>query len=209
MVSKRGQKSGTRSKKEKVANPKLSPDDAFLVFADLQVGIVDLPLANSAKDLVRAAKGLARLGEIFDIPTLTLSIPKRGGGRAVIIPEITETRSKYKHLERTAPDSFENAAIRKAIADSGRNTLVVCGIATEIAVHWLVLSGLANGYRVYVVADACGGLSVRSEEAAFRRFEAAGAVMTSVASFASEISGDFTKPIGRAAIDVVYDLIGV
>jgi len=82
-------------------------------------------------------------------------------------------------------------------------------VATEIAVHWLVLSGIANGYRVYVVADACGGLAVRSEEAAFRRFVAAGAVMTSVASFASEISGDFTKPIGRDAIDVVYDLIGV
>jgi nicotinamidase-related amidase len=31
--------------------------------------------------------------------------------------------------------------------------LIVCGVATEICVNWLVLSGLANGYSVYVVTS--------------------------------------------------------
>lgn len=208
MAGRQNQNSGTPERKGKVVNPKLSADDAILVFADIQAGIIDLPLTSSGRDILRAAKGLAKLGELFGIPTLALTIPKRGEGPAVIAPEITETRSAYKHVQRTTPDSFENAEFRKAIEDSGRGTLIVCGVATEIAVHWIVLSGIANGYRVYVVADACGGLGVRSEQAAFRRFDAAGAVMTSVVSLASEISGDFTRPIGRAAIDVVYEMIG-
>lgn len=194
--------------KGRVANPKLSPRDAIVIFADLQQGIVDLPLTVPAAELLRSAQGLARLAEIFDVPTIALTIPKRGVGPSIVIPQVTETRSKVTHLQRTTPDSFENDAIRAAIEATGRKTLVVCGVATEIVVQWLVLSGIANGYKVHVVVDACGGLGQRSEEAALRRFEAAGAVLTSLVSLAGEWSGDMSQPIGRDAIEVVYRHIG-
>jgi nicotinamidase-related amidase len=191
-----------------MVNPKLAHTDAVVVFADIQKNIVDLPLTVKPADLLPSVRGLARIAEIFDIPTFALSIPKRDGGEVQIVPEITETRKKVKHLQRTTPDSFENAGIRDALAATGRKTLVVCGIATEIVVHWLVVSGIANGYKVYVVVDACAGLGARSEEAAWRRFESVGAVMTSVVSLAGELSGDMSQPVGREAIGVVYELIG-
>ena len=190
-------------------NPKLSPHDAVVIFADLQVGIVDLPLTVPGARLARFAGGLARLAELFDIPTIALTIPKRGtSGLSVVIPEITTTRSKYQHIQRTRPDSFENADIVNAIQATGRRTLIVCGVATEIVVHWLVLSGLANGYKVQVVVDVCGGLSARSEEAALRRFVAAGAIMTSVYTLSGEFAGDMSQPLGLDTIGVCYDLIG-
>ncbi|WP_028997948.1 isochorismatase family protein [Azohydromonas australica] len=86
-------------------------------------------------------------------------------------------------------------------------TLIVGGVATEIVVQWLVLSGIARGYCVHLVVKACGGLSERSEAAALRRSEAGGAVMTSVVALAGESSGDFTVPPGSEAIAVVYQLI--
>jgi hypothetical protein len=190
-------------------DPKLSSSEAVFVFADLHKGIVELPLTTTPAELLRAVEGLATLAELFDIPTFALSIPKLTGEEPEIVPELSGVRKHYKHLQRTSPDAFEHEAIRDAIASTGRRTLVVSGIATEVVVHWLVISGLANGYRVYVVADACGGLGVRSEEAAFRRFVAAGAIMTSVASLAGELAGDFTRPIGRAAVEVIYKMIGV
>lgn len=193
---------------DRKVNSKLDPNDALLIFGDLQSGIVDLPLTVDPRALLNSAKGLAQLGKIYQIPALAFTIPKRRGGRPVIAPEITETLDSYVHLERTTPDSFENEAIREAIAGSGRNTLIVCGVATEIVVQWLVLSGIANGYQVYLIVDACGGLGERSEAAALRRFEAAGVIMSSVVSLAGELSGDFSKPIGQAAIDVVYELVG-
>jgi nicotinamidase-related amidase len=190
-------------------NPKLLHTDAVVIFADLQHGITDLPLTVPTSELLRSVHGLATLAEIFDIPTITLTIPKRGGGPSVVVPQITDTRSKFKHIQRTTPDSFENAEIREAIELTGRKTLILCGVATEIVVQWLVLSGIANGYKVHVVADACGGLGKRSEEASFRRFEAAGAVMTSVVSLSGELAGDMTLPIGKETIEVVYRHIGV
>ncbi|MFT3721673.1 isochorismatase family protein [Pseudorhodoferax sp.] len=190
-----------------VVNPKLQPSDAVVVFADVQTGIVNLPLTVEPARLLRSVQGLARLAELFDLPTLALTIPKRGGGEPEVVPQITQVRSRYQHLQRTTPDSFENTAIRDALSATGRRTLIVCGIATEIVVHWLTLSGIANGYRVYVVVDACAGLGERSEAAAFRRFEAAGAVMSSVVSLAGELAGDMTQPRGRDAVEVVYQLV--
>ncbi len=188
---------------------KLRPDEAVVIFGDFQTGIAELPLTVPAEGLRRSAWGLARLAEVFDMPTFAMSIPKADGRKAEIIPEITRTRTRYQQFLRTTPDSFEHEAFREAIEKTGRKVLIVCGIATEICLHWLVLSGIANGYRIYVVVDACGGLSARSEEAAFRRFEAAGAVMSSVVSLAGELAGDFvSSPAAGEAIAVVYRMIG-
>lgn len=190
-------------------DPKLSPSDAIFVFADIHAGIVDLPLTVPREELLRAVEGLAELAELFDIPSFALSIPSLTLKEVEFVPEVTEKRKKLTHLQRTSPDSFEHAAIRDAFAATGRKTLVVSGIATEVVVHWLVVSGRANGYNVYVVTDACGGLSTRSEQAALARFTSVGATMTSVAALAGELSGDFTRPLGRAAIEVVYKMIGI
>lgn len=187
---------------------KLNCDDAIIVLGDFQEGIVELSKTSPTETLRRACWGMARLAEIFDIPTIATRIPKHGGGEANLIPEITETRSKLTRVRRSVPDSFENADFVRAVEATGRRTLVVGGIASEICVHWIVLSGLARGYEVYVIVDACGGLSDRSEVAAFSRFEAAGAKMSSVVSLAGEISGDFTQGAGFEAIDVVRVMMG-
>jgi len=101
----------------------LSPDDALVIFADMQDGIVDLPLTMPVADLLRAAQGLARLAEIFDLPTLALTIPKRAGEKSVIVPEITGTPSSLRHIQRTTPDSFSNADVVEFLASTGRSTL--------------------------------------------------------------------------------------
>ncbi|MGE4238863.1 isochorismatase family protein [Ramlibacter sp.] len=190
-------------------DPKLSPDDAVVVFADLQTGILDLPMTRPATTLMRSAQGLARLAEIFDIPTIALCIPKRAGETPVISEEITGTRTKLRQIQRFTPDSFQNREFVDALEKTGRKTLVLSGVATEVAVHWLTVSGIANGYQAYVVADACGGVGEVSEAAAYRRFEQAGAVMTSVVSLASEFSGnlDMTKSPGKDAVEVIYQII--
>jgi hypothetical protein len=186
---------------------KLRPDEAIMVFGDLQVGITDLPLTIAESDLRRSASALARLADLFALPTIALCIPKGGDSSPRIIPEIVEHRSRFQQILRTRPDSFEVDDFRKAIAATGRKALIVCGVATEIVVQWLALSGIAHGYKVYLVLDACGGLAPRSEQASLRRLEAAGVVTTSVVSLAGELSGDFTAAPGSEAIALVYELI--
>ena len=167
-----------------------------------------MEFSRACVSVMEIGEGLAKLAELFDIPTLVITIPKRDSGELEVIPEILNTRTNYQHLPRTTPDSFDNDAIRDTLAKLGRSTLVVCGVATEIVVQWLVLSGRANGYEVHVVTDACGGLSTRTEEAALMRFTSVGAVMTSVASIAGELAGDMTRSPGKDAVEIIYEMIG-
>jgi molybdopterin-binding protein len=56
-----------------------------------------------------------------------------------------------------------------------------------------VLSALAEGYRVRVVADACGGLTQDSHWAALQRMQQAGAVLTSWLQVLLEFQRDWTR----------------
>lgn len=57
-----------------------------------------------------------------------------------------------------------------------------------------------------MVVDACGGLTERTEDAAWRRLVQSGVVLTSVASIAGQLAGDFTQPKGAQAFRIVYEM---
>ena len=97
--------------------------------------------------------------------------------------------------ERVLSDALGVSRItaRKAIAETGRRRLLVSGLLTEACVSFPVLSALAEGYEVFVVADACGGLTTASHELALRRMEAAGARMTSWIQVLLELQRDWTR----------------
>ncbi|MET7853658.1 isochorismatase family protein [Streptomyces avermitilis] len=54
------------------------------------------------------------------------------------------------------------------------------GVTSEIVVLHTALDAITAGFEVSVLLDACGGLSPRTEQAAFRQIEAAGGQITSV-----------------------------
>jgi hypothetical protein len=68
------------------------------------------------------------------------------------------------------------------------------GPLDRACVTFAVLSALANGYEVYVVADdACGGVTAASHELARRRMERAGAQLTSWIQVLLELQRDWTR----------------
>jgi nicotinamidase-related amidase len=69
-----------------------------------------------------------------------------------------------------------------------------------------VLDARAQGYEVLVPVDACGGMSQRTEGAALRQIEAAGAITTSVVSIATKLVPDFTTDLGRELFKIVQKL---
>jgi len=90
-------------------------------------------------------------------------------------------------------NAWEDDAARGAIEATKRRRLIVSGMLTEACVTFPVLSALSAGYEVYVVGDACGGLTPASHELALRRMEAAGARMTSWIQVLLELQRDWTR----------------
>jgi len=183
----------------------LDPAAVVILFADLQAGIIELATTVEPMRLRRAVSALAKLARLFDIPTIITTAPAKGGP-ARVTPEIAATLGELPQYARTTTDAFLHAATRDAITRTGRPTLLVAGVATEIIVQHSALSGAAHGLQVQVVADACGGLAARTEEAAFRRLAQAGVVTTSIGSIAGQLAGDFTQPLGGQALGILYEM---
>jgi nicotinamidase-related amidase len=185
----------------------LDPSQTVVLFADLQAGIIELSATNEVTRLRRAVSALAKLARLFDIPAVVTTAPGRDGA-ARVTPEIAAALGELPAHTRNTTDAFLHAPTRDAIISTGRRTLLVCGVATEIIVEHSALSAAAQGFQVQIVVDACGGLSPRTEDAALRRMTQAGIVTTSIASISGQLAGDFTQPKGGQAVGILYEMAG-
>lgn len=190
------------------SNSRINPQDAVILFADLQQGIVELSQTNPLGRLKSAVLGLAKLAKLMDLPAVVTGIQGQDGSPAKMLPEIAEGMGTLPTHHRTTCDSFLNQEIVAAIQATGRKTLLISGVATELAVQLAALTASDQGYRVYVVLDACGGVNERTEQAALLRMTKAGATTVSVMTLAGELAGDFSDPKAQQAIGILYAMAG-
>ena len=188
------------------SNSRIEPHDALILFADLQAGIVELTQTTALDQLKKAVRALAKLAKLFDIPVIVTGVRGEDGNAAKIIPQIGEIVGDLPTHHRTTCDSFLNPEIVSAVEGTGRKTLLMSGVATELAVQLPALSASDQGYRVYVVLDACGGMSERTEKAALLRLAKAGATTVSVIALAGELAGDFRDAKAQQAIGILYEM---
>lgn len=187
-------------------NSRIDPNDAIVLFADLQAGIVELTQTNPLPRLKAAVFALAQLAKLFEMPAIVSGIQGDDGSPAKVVGEIAMALGELPTHHRTTCDSMRNAEIVAAMEATGRRTLLISGVATELAVQLAALTGTDLGYKVFVVLDACGGMSERTEQAALLRMAHAGATTVSVMTLAGEIAGDFREPKAQQAIGILYGM---
>ena len=180
--------------------------DAIILFADLQTGIVELSQTNPLERLKRGVLALAKLAKLSGIPAVVSGVRGDDGNPSKMIPQIADGLGDLPTHHRTTCDSFLNEKIVAAVQSTGRKTLLISGVATELAVQLPALTASDLGYRVFVVLDACGGISERTEQAAIQRMAKAGATTVSVMTLAGELAGDFREAKAQQAIEILYEM---
>ena len=188
------------------ANSRIDPQDTVVLFADLQAGIVELTQTNPLPRLKASVLALGKLAQLFGMPVIVSGIQGEDGSPAKMLPEIGQALGDLPTHHRTTCDSFRNEEIAGAVEATGRKTLLISGVATELAVQLPALTAADLGYKVFVVLDACGGMSERTEQAALLRIAHAGATAVSVLTLAGEIAGDFREPKAQQAIGILYEM---
>jgi nicotinamidase-related amidase len=186
----------------------IDPKDCIVLFADLQQGIIELTRTVPLERLRKGVLGLAKLAKIFELPVIVSGVAAEDGSPAKITPEIEQGYGKYPIHHRTTANSLLNEEILAVIRRSGRRTILISGVATELAVQLPATTAAEHGYRAVLVVDACGGISERTEQAALARIAEAGATTTCVMTLAGELAGDFRQPVAQAAIGVVFEMAG-
>ncbi len=181
-----------------------SADNTAILFLDLQEEIVKNSQTLPGARLKRTAGVLAKLAALHKLPCFLSAVPPGGA----FLDSVLEPLGNPTPSTRTQTTAFADAGIVEGLRAGGRNILMLAGVASEIVVQRTALDALAAGYQVHIAVDACGGISPRTEEAAWRRIIAAGGVTTSVATFGAELAGDFTTETGGATLGLIYETFG-
>jgi hypothetical protein len=182
----------------------LSTDSAQLLLCDLQPEIVARGRTIDRDALSKSAGVLLEIAKLFSLPT-TLSVVPEGDKAPELISELRGSGFAQEKLRASASPFFDTAT-KNLLAQSRRKVLIIGGFATEAVVLHAVLDARAHGYDVLVPVDVCGGMSERTEQAALRQIEAAGAIITSVVSMATRLAPDFTTDLGKDLFNIVQRL---
>jgi len=135
---------------------------------------------------------LARIAGVFDLPVVASTSASRVYS-GPMFPALQAALPGSVAIERRNMNLWEDEAARTAVKATGRRRLLVSGLLTEGCVSFLALSALADGFDVYVVADACGGATEQGHALALTRMTAAGAQVTSWLQALLELQRDWTR----------------
>ncbi len=170
----------------------LQPDQCALLLVDFQAGLAFGVESSARQTVLHNAIALARTAVTFSVPVIvSTSASKVYSGP--LFPSLQAALPDVKGIERRNMNVWEDEAARAAVLASGRKRLLVAGLLTEACVSFPVLSALENGFEVFVVADACGGLTPDGHQLALRRMESAGAKLTSWLQVLLEFQRDWTR----------------
>jgi nicotinamidase-related amidase len=170
----------------------IQPAQCVLLLVDQQAGLAFGVGSSDRQVLLSNVVALAKTAIAFGIPVVaSTSASKVYSGP--LMPAIQAALAGVKSIERRNMNVWEDDVARAAVLNTQRRRLLVSGLLTEACVTFPVLSALSEGFEVFVVADACGGLTAASHELALRRMEAAGARMTSWIQVLLELQRDWTR----------------
>jgi nicotinamidase-related amidase len=171
----------------------LSPTNCALALIDFQPAMFQGVQSTDRKVIVDNVQILARAAKVFGLPTV-LSTVARDSFSGPFMPEVTDdVFAGHPVIDRTSINSWLNADFRAAVLATGRKRFVMAGLWTSACVNFPTLDMLAEGYEIFIVADACGDTSHEAHERAMQRMVQAGAVPISALQFMFELQQDWAR----------------
>ncbi|MGW3496563.1 hydrolase [Streptomyces sp. NPDC001020] len=183
----------------------ITPDNCAVLFVDHQPQMFFGTGSSDRTAIINSTVGLAKAAKVFDVPVV-LSTVAAESFSGPIMPQLPAVFPGHEIIDRTSMNAWEDSAFVEAVKATGRKKLVIAGLWTEVCVVLPTLSALAQGYEVYVVTDASGGVSPQAHEHAVQRMIQAGAVPVTWVQVLLELQRDWARTETYAAVtDVVKE----
>jgi nicotinamidase-related amidase len=170
----------------------LTPDNCVVLLIDHQPQMFIGVASIFRKILLKNLLVLANAAKIFSVPVVLTAIESREF-KGDLFPELLELFPDAKPIKRSSMNSWESPAFVAEVKKTGRRNLVIAAPWTEVCLAMPALQALTDGYFVYAVEDASGGLSPVGHHAALRRIEQAGAVSVTALQVLLEFQRDWAR----------------
>ncbi|GGM97092.1 hydrolase [Streptomyces fuscichromogenes] len=186
----------------------LTPDNCAVLFVDHQPQMFFAASSGERGEIINSTVGLAKSAKVFDVPVVLSTVAEKQFSGAMI-PQLKAVFPDQQIIDRSTMNAWEDPAFVEAVKATGRTKIVIAGLWTEVCLVLPVLSALSQGYEVYVVADASGGVSRQAHEHGMQRMVQAGAVPMTWLQVLLELQRDWlrTETYG-AVIEVVKEHAG-
>jgi nicotinamidase-related amidase len=179
----------------------LRPEDSIVVLIDHQPYQFANLHSHEPTMIANNVIGLAKGAKTFNVPTiLTTVIEERGG---YLIKGLQEVFPDQKPINRTFINTWQDPNVTDIVKKSGRKQLILAALWTEICLAMPAIQALGEGYEVFVVTDASGGVSPEAHDMAVRRLVQAGAVPITWLAVLSEWQRDWAREDSATALSSV------
>ena len=136
---------------------------------------------------------LCKLARAYDIPVIISTVGVDMGVNTGTAAEIMAELPGVTEIDRSGVNAWEDEEFRNAVAATGRRNIVMAGLWTEVCLTFPTIDMQAEGYHVYPVADAVGGISPVAHDRAIERMQAAGATPITAIQFGSELMRNWAR----------------
>ncbi len=170
----------------------ITKDNCVVAFIDHQPQMAFGVGSISRELLVNNVLMLAKGAKLFDVPTVLTTVESKSFS-GYMWEDLLNIFPGKNPIERSGMNSWDFEEFRKEVISSGKKNIIVSGLWTEVCVCWPTLAMLYEGYNVFVVEDACGGVSETAHNAAMQRMIKTGAVPVTAMQMLLEFQRDWAN----------------
>lgn len=170
----------------------LTPSDHTLLLIDHQSqmafatqSIDHVTLRNNVALVAKGAAGFGVSSIVTTVASKSFSGP--------LFPEVVAAYPDSPVLDRTTMNAWEDAQVIDAVNAIGKGRVVMAGLWTSVCIVGPVLSGIDQGFEVYVIADACGDVTNEAHDRAMDRMVQAGAIPMTSVQYLLELQRDWAR----------------
>jgi len=169
----------------------LTPQNCALILIDHQPFQFAGLRSHDTQTIINNVVGLAKSAKVFGVPTLFSTVVEDKGGR--LLKQLQDVFPEQKPIDRTFINTWEDQRVIDWVKKTGRKKIVMAALWTEICLAMPAIQAAGEGYEVYIVTDASGGVSVEAHEMAIQRMVAAGCMPITWTVFGSELQRDWAR----------------
>ena len=177
---------------------RLLREDALLLIVDVQERL--LPAMFEAERVVRNCALLARAARLLGLPVVvTEQYPEKLGATAPMVADALGTVAPISKMLFSAC----TAETMEQVRDSGRTTVLLCGLETHVCVMQTALDLIENGFIVFVPDNAVSSRYESDKTAGLQRMHHAGVVPASTESAVFELLRQAGTPEFKALLPFI------
>jgi nicotinamidase-related amidase len=188
---------------------RMTRDNTAVLLIDHQVGLFTGVRDMDVAELKHNVVGLAKGAQVLGLP-IVAATTARESMWGPTIPELLAVLGDVEIGDRSEVNAWDDEDFVARVTETGRDHLIVAGLAFEVCAALPAISAQADGYQPVVALDACGTFSQHKREAGVARLTALGIEVSDYATTMVEILADNADPKANdlyAAIDMPFAIL--